>query len=950
MLRDVTHSTIDTARMPVTRLIGRECELDLVESFLAAVERGPGILVLSGEPGIGKTALWETALAEIEQRFGRVLVCRGVEAEASLSFAGLSELLVPIFDETAPVLLEPRRRALEIALLRIAPDGEAPDPHAIGLAVLDLLATQAETGPLIVAVDDLQWLDPASAGALQLALRRLRRERIGLLATVRTGPGTAMPFDLKRSFAEERLHRLAVGPLSLGALHRLLDERLGLELTRPELTRVQEATAGNPFFALELGRELVRTGTRPMQGHALHVPDSLHDLLGGRLARLPGETLDVLLLVSALARPTVDVVAAAHGDRTRVQDALDAAAGEGVVEVDDSRIRFSHPLLASICYEQASPWKRRAAHRALAAAARDTEEETRHLALAADGPDAEIATGLDRAAEQAAGRGATAAAAELCELAAELTPGEPALARERRFRAANYHFLAGDRKRSAALLDELLKDVPAGVERADVLSALASTFSTDAVSSVTICDEALAEASGDEARCAGILALRAWNQLLGANVRAALDDSRAALALAERVGDPALIAAVIGRLAQAESWAADVTPGLLERGVEIEDRLGLVLDFRASPRVYLPRLLMRRGEIQRPRALLEDLERNASTRGDEGTRVITLWYLGTLEWLAGRWQTALDRTTAARELAAQIMFGRASGWVGRVRALVETDLGYVEEARASADEGLTAARLDANDIYSYLIVGVLGRLELALGNLEAAGEHLRELPGRLLERGVNDPAQPLWADAIETLIALGELSTARAYLEPYEFHGQQLGSPWALAAAARCRGLLAGAEGDVPCAFAAFDRALSELDSHPYPLERGRALLSLGEVRRRAQQKRAAREALEQALVIFEGLGARLWAEKARSELRRIGGRAPASEDLTETERRVAELAAQGRTNREIAAELFMGLSTVESHLSHVYRKLGVRRAGLAARLAAPKGRPSKARGDAVQT
>ena len=199
---------------------------------------------------------------------------------------------------------------------------------------------------------------------------------------------------------------------------------------------------------------------------------------------------------------------------------------------------------------------------------------------------------------------------------------------------------------------------------------------------------------------------------------------------------------------------------------------------------------------------------------------------------------------------------------------------------------------------------------------------------------MNDPTPPVWADAIETLIALGELEQARAYLEPYEAHAERLGSPWAIAGGARCRGLLARRRGRPSSARSRRSRRSLADAGSPFPLERGRTLLCLGMVRRQAQQKRAAREALEQALAIFEELGARLWAEKARAELRRISGRAPASDELTETERRVAELAARGRTNKEIAAELFMGVSTVEAHLSHVYRKLGVRRAGLAGRLA----------------
>ena len=173
----------------------------------------------------------------------------------------------------------------------------------------------AEQGPVLVALDDAQWLDPASAAVLQIALRRLSDEPVGLLATVRKAPELGEPFELERAFPDGRLERISLGPLSLAALHRLLEERLGLDLTRPELARVQEATAGNPFFALELGRELVRTDTSPVPGRALPMPESLHELLGGRLARLPGQTLDVLLEVAALARPTVDLVAAAHGDR-----------------------------------------------------------------------------------------------------------------------------------------------------------------------------------------------------------------------------------------------------------------------------------------------------------------------------------------------------------------------------------------------------------------------------------------------------------------------------------------------------------------------------------------------------------------------------------------------------------------------------------------------------------
>ena len=508
-------------------IIGREEELAAVEAFLDGVEQGPCALVLSGEPGIGKTVLWEGGLEEARLRY-RVLICRGVEAEASLSFAGLSELLGDVLEEVGSSLVLPRRRALEVALL-LAEPGETPlDPHAVGLAVLDVVRAVAERGPMVIALDDVQWLDPASAGAIQIALRRLREEPLGLFATLRLGPELGSPLELERSFPGERLERLTLGPLSVGALHRLLEERLGLELNRSELARVQEATAGNPFFALELGRELVRTNTRPAPGQALRVPDSLRELLGGRLARLPGETLDVLLLVAALARPNVDVVTAAHGDRDRVLRGLEAAVREGVVILDDSEIRFAHPLLASICYEEAPIWKRRAVHRALAGVVSDIEEQARHLALAAEGPDVVVAAALEAAAEQAAARGAPAAAAELYELAVELMPADPPLARQRRVRAADLYRLAGAGERAAVLLEHLLTEVPSGAERSDILFALALTRRGELSGLIELCSGALAEAANDDARSARILALRSWIYLMKADVRAALRRSGSA--------------------------------------------------------------------------------------------------------------------------------------------------------------------------------------------------------------------------------------------------------------------------------------------------------------------------------------------------------------------------------------------------------------------------------------
>ena len=923
----------DMSNTAATAIVGRDEELDSLQAFLAAAERGPTALVISGEPGIGKTVLWNAVIEDAGARFGRVLSCRGVEAEALFAFAGLSELLAGKLEEVAADLAPPRRRALEVALLLVEPGEQAPDVHAIGLALLDVLSAFAQQGPVLVALDDVQWLDASSAAVLQVAMRRLREERIGVLATVRVAPDVAEPVELQSSFPGERLTELSLAPLSLGALHRLLKNRLGVELQRGELVRVQQASRGNPFFALELARQSARLG--PRQG--LPVPDSLHTLLGERLARLPEDTRDVLLIAAAAGRAPVDVIETAYGDRRLAEEALEPALSERVIEIEESRVGFTHPLLASVCLQQARAHERRAVHAALALAVSDVEEEGRHLALAAEGPDNEVAAHLDRSAEHAAARGASAAAAELCELAAELTPpAEAAENRRRRIAAAEFHRLAGGGERAAELFEELLDEVPPGPERADVLFGLVDSRWGEPSKMIELCEQALTEAEGDDARSANILAYRTGLNLFETDFRLALADARAVLETAERSGDPAALAISISRVGLTEGYVAEITPGLLERGVEIEEQLGRPVAYYGSPRYALARHQLRMGEIDRPREMLEDLEAGAAAQGDEIRRGMTLWVLSQLEWFAGRLQQALHHVSVAHDLTEQTQHHHARGWQGRVKPVVEADLGLVDEARSSAEEGLAFARQSSNELFTIHCLAATGHLELALGNLEAAADCLGSLPGRLLAGGGTDPALPVWADAVEALIGVGELAQAKACLEPYEANARRLGSRYAIAAAARSRGLFAAGAGDLDAAVASHQGALAELQGIPFPLERGRTLLCLGSAHRQVKQKRAARDALEEALGIFEELGAALWTEKANAELRRISGRRRASEDeLTEMEERVARLAVAGRSNKEIAAELFVSVHTVGAHLSRCYRKLGIRsRTELAARLA----------------
>jgi DNA-binding CsgD family transcriptional regulator len=936
--------------MAATAVIGRDEALGSIRAFLAAVERGPMTLVLSGEAGIGKTILWQEGVAEAERRFDCVLTCRGIEAEAALSFSGLSDLLSEVVGDVAPLLLPLRRRALEVALLLAEPGDDAPDARAIGVAFLDVLHVLAERGPVLVAIDDLQWLDGPSAGALGLALRRLRTERVGLLATVREAPDVIVPFELDRTLPEGRLRRVALGPLGVGALHRLLRGRLGLELARPDVTRVGEASGGNPFFALEVGRELAHTDVVLESERPLPVPNSLSTLLGKRLERLPRDTRELLLVAALAGRPTADMVARAYGERENALAALELAAREGVVVLEDSLVRFSHPLFGSVCYEEAPVWRRQAVHRSLAEVVSDPEERARHLALSTDRPDPAIASELDAAAEHAAARGATAAAAGLAELAVAVTPSESCEERRRRrFAAAWFHRFAGDFERACAIFEQLLAEVPGGVERSDVLYALATTGRADLTTRIRLCGEAAEEAAGDDVRLVPILGFRAISRWVHGDVPGALLDAREGLERAERVSDPPLLATAISRVGLIEMWALEITPGLLERGVAIEDSLERPLLFHDSPRLMLSLQLITQDELDRARDLLETLERDALARGDEHARAWAVLQRIYRDWHAGQWKSALENAAVALELAEQMGEVQYAGMACAFTAWVQVDAGLVEQARTTAQRGLVCAEEMRDEVFSVFNLGALGAVEFALGNIEGADRYLHRLPSRLLAAGYRQPGTvDVWPNTIETLIGLGDLDQARAYLGEYKALAALAGRR-ARGTAARCEGLLSAADGDTAAAFAALDRAIAELGSTQYPVERARTLLALGSVHRQAKHKRLAREALDRALAIFEELGAPLWAEKARGELRRISGRRAASGELSETEQRVAALAAEGRSNKEIAAELYASVRTVEAHLSHIYRKLGVRsRTELTRRLITVEG-SAKAAGQAAK-
>lgn len=920
---------------PAAGIVGREAELALLRDFLHSTRAT--VLVIEGEAGIGKTTLWTAGVAEARSAGSLVLACRPSAAEAELSYGALGDLVGPYLGDVLPELPAPQRWALEVALLLREAGGPPPDQRAIGMALLGVLRNLSQEAPVLVAVDDGQWVDPVSAGVVEFALRRLAGEPVRVLVAVRVGEHLTAPMQLERAMSEERLERLPVGPLSLGALYRLLRARLGAALPRPTLVRVHEASDGNPFYALQLARALLEQERTAEAGRRLPIPDSLDELLYSRLAQLPPPVRDVLAIAAAMANPTVPTLAEAAGSELgAVLAELDAAAAAGVVELNGDRVRFGHPLLASSAYWHAGETGRRSLHRRLAEVATDVEERARHLALATVGPDEEVAAALDAAAARAASRGAAVGAADLAELAVRLTPASNSVAVRRRvIGAAERHVAAGDLGRARGILEDLIGVVPPGAERADALVLLARTRQDDVEAQRKPFEQALQDTADDPARQARVRRGLAEIANIRGDQQGALAYARSAIPLAEASGNPALLASTLAYVALFETFLGEATPGLLERAIALEDAAGYLPGYD-SPSMVLGHRLVCEDRFDEARGWLEKAEHRAAARDDFTSRMWILLHLAEAELGAGNWSLAARHAAEGLELAEQLDADHSRSALLYAVTRVDALLGLVDAAREAGTRGVALARMSSSEFPEFYNQWALGFLQLSLGDSPGAMallEPLLELGSFGASRGALCTVLP---DLIEALIGVGAVDRAEELLATLEGRARELQRPSAVAASARCRGLLLADQGHLEAALARFAEALEAHERLPNPFERGRTLLALGETQRRARRRRAARESLQAALALFEELGAPLWAEKARRELARIGGRAPAAGALTPTEERVAALVAEGRTNREAAKALYLSEHTIEGHLSRIYAKLGVRsRAELAHRLAA---------------
>jgi DNA-binding CsgD family transcriptional regulator len=913
-------------------LIGRDAEAAKITRFFGELAGGSRVLLIEGEAGIGKTTLLREGHVIATQLGMTVLSAFPVESEIPLEFASLTDLLDKVPAAMIDGLPLPQKQVLRQAVLRTVPQVRAADPRTTATALLTLLRQLARKRPVLVVVDDLPWLDAASARMLSFALRRLRDERIGLLAALRTDWAADPPPMATDRIPAARVDHIRLGPLSLGATRELLATRTSFSPGRSLLLRIHDKSGGNPLFALELVARAY-AGSLPGLLDAVRMPDSLRRLMLGRVTVLPVRTRDVLLVSSLATEPALPAICAAASSPATAYTDLEVGIRAGLLIVTDGDVAFVHPLMRSVVAEDASPADRRAAHRRLAAVARSPEARARHLAFGAEGSDEAVASELENAARMAAHRGACDTAAELAELAATLSPlAQPKETQRRIILAAEQRFEASDPARACSLLQSVVHSIPAGPARAELWRRLARYRAICGAPMATWSawlDRALHEAGDDQPVRAAIMIDQAVSASNAGNLPEAIRIGEQVLELAGRTGDRALEAQCCAGLAFATFVLGHgVRRDLIGRalaGPEQSSRLSMEL----RPKIAIGHVLHWADDLDGARLLYEQEYARAVDEGVETGLPLVLWALAENESWAGNWARAEQLAAEGYRLAEDSGSQVAIAIMSAVRGLLHAYRGRTDAGLHDAARAIEVGAQAGMPLVSTVAAQVFGVAALSIGDALGAHERLGPLADALSATGVMEPGlYRFLPDEIEALTRLGRHDAAEALLDPFEARSVQLDRTWGLATAGRCRGLLLAAQGDVVQAEEALDAALATHRRLEMPFEEGRTLLAVGEVQRRARHKHNARVFLEAALAIFERLGAPQWQSRAADELARIGISASppeAGQALTAAEQRVADLVAAGHTNAEIAVELFMGRRTVEAHLSRVYQKLRVR-------------------------
>jgi DNA-binding CsgD family transcriptional regulator len=896
-------------------LYGRDPERSRIGELLDGARASrSAVLVISGEPGVGKSALLEDARDQAGDM--RVLSGAGVESEAQLPFAALHQIVRPVLGHVES-LPQPQANALRGALGLAAGGGE--DRFLVSLAVLSLLAEAAEDRPLLCLVDDAQWLDDASADALVFVARRLEAEGIVMLFGAREG-------DVRR-FEAPGLPELQLAGLDQSAAGTLIDRSTGVELSSELRDRLVAETGGNPLALLELSSALSEAQLSGAETVLAPIPISArveHAFLA-RVNRLPEETQTLLLVASADDSGELATVLRASAQLGAEAAALDEAEQAGLVHLRGTRLELRHPLVRSAVYQAAPLSKRQAVHGALATVLdgeADADRRAWHRAAASVEADPSVGDELEEAAERARRRSGFAAASLAFERAATLTTDEDHRAR-RLTAAAENAWLAGRVERALMLLEAARPLVSEPIQRADIDRFLGLIEMTRGVPADAC--QLLLRAATEVAPSDGGRALQLLN--IAGLAAAYAGDREAAIAIGRLAGDlhleetpfvRMLAQLLVGLGAHAGEDFADAASLLrvaLELAEELDDDAAkepVALLFAGRAALYL-------GDDQATYRTHREAAARARASGALSIVTQILPRLAITELWAGRWASGSANAREGVQLAREIGQHDLVAQQLVLLALVAALRGSEDECRSLAAESRELASARQLGIVLELAHWALALLELGLGRAEEALRRCREISSTLVV---------FWGglDRIEAAIRAGEPETARGWLDVLEPWAESSASAWGRAVALHCRALLSDDERESERLF------LAALDAHveaSRPFEQARTELAYGEFLRRARRRVEARDHLRAALDSFETLGATLWAERARVELRASGQTArkrdPSTRNtLTEQELQIARFVAEGRTNREVAAQLFLSPRTIDFHLRNVYRKLGI--------------------------
>ncbi|MFI5639582.1 AAA family ATPase [Streptomyces goshikiensis] len=877
---------------------GRYAERERIERLLADARRGAsGVLLVHGEAGIGKTALLDHAA---EQAHGvRVLRVEGIESEMEMAFGGLHQLFLPVMD-LVDALPEPQAAALRSAF-GLSGEG-VRDLFGVGLAVLTLLSEAAADGPLLCLVDDAQWLDQPSVDMLAFAARRLRAEGVVMLFAVRDGaPGAAVK-GLPRLLVEG-LDRADAAELVAGLPPYVVD-------------RVIEEARGNPLALIELSAALTpaqragRLGPSVLPDAAAGLPSRLQDGFLERIRRLPEAAQLVLLVAAADDTGDLAVILRAAGRLGAAVEDLEPAEHAGFVLLSGEALRFRHPLVRYAAYQGAPLARRIAAHRALAGALGEAGQAHRrawHLAAASTGPDETVAEELERVAEWADSRQAMASASAAYERAARLT-ADPGSRARRLVSAAQRAADAGQDERCGALADQ----VPLPLEDAGVAASLARARAVVELGYRR--PGAAARILVDSADLTGAERPEMTASLLTDAVHAAFCAGDAALIEEIALRSPALPVLAV----PAGLFGGDVSGGLEALRALVDAPADGVMD-RLMTGIYAQLT----GRHAAAREAAAALVAHCRDQGVSGWLPTALHLLVQTELSLGHHEEASARAAEALQLAEYYDLAHRAAHLRAALAMPAAVRGEEERVRTLTGEALEYTRprgvgrgtADALWARGVLELG-LGRAGAALERLEAAGEEVGHALLRL----------PLLPDVVEAAVRAGRPERASQAARSLGEWATALGQGALAASARRCLALT-GPDDEAEEHFIAA-LALHEGGSD---YDRARTALLYGEWLRRLRRQIDARGQLRAALDGFERLGARPWADRARTELGAAGGETGLSvhEDgpislLSPQEREVVRLAAAGASNREIGAQLFLSPRTVGHHLYRAFPKLGI--------------------------